>query len=423
MRIPALALAQRALLLDARGHTAYVMRGLLVALMLLALWTAHEWGRFMGAPGLHLFSWVINTNFWFVTLFGVSTFSAVVAEEKENMTLGLLKMAGFGAASILIGKSIGQLLTMLLLLLVQLPFALLAITLGGVSQHQILAAYVLLCAHVLFVYGLALLCSVLASRSGLAARMTGLSLLGYYLLPWLCLSAFSGGRGSQAAGGGDNALLAGVLWVAQNSAWIGINATTTTGFDEPLFGTPALLTLAMAGILYALAAAAFGPCTRHEIAAAPAREIAHVDLDVAGEPDVRGGCRGRSRAAQHGLDAQHQLRNRERLRDVVVGAERQTVHDVLVAGLRRKHDDADVAIDLAYLVADREPVAARQHHVEQQQVVLARQPLAKPFAAFADGIDVVAVIDEHVREAVTNGGLVLDDEYAWLRALHQWCQG
>jgi ABC-type transport system involved in multi-copper enzyme maturation permease subunit len=271
MRVPALALAQRALLLDARGHLPYSLRGLLVALMLVALWTAHEWGRFMGAPGLHVFGWVIHTNFWFITLFGISTFSAVVAEEKENMTLGLLKMAGFGAASILIGKSIGQLLTMLLLLLVQLPFALLAITLGGVSQHQILAAYVLLFAHVLFVYGLALFCSVLASRSGLAARMTGLLLLGYYAVPWLCLTSLRVTPGSGPAGAGTNALLAGTLWVGQNSAWAGLGMTSVTGFDEPLFGTPALVTLAMAATLYALSALAFGPCTRNEVAAAPAR--------------------------------------------------------------------------------------------------------------------------------------------------------
>jgi len=60
------------------------------------------------------------------------------------MTLGLLKLAGFTSASILAGKSIGQLVTMALLLLVQAPFALLAITLGGVSPHQVVAAWVIL---------------------------------------------------------------------------------------------------------------------------------------------------------------------------------------------------------------------------------------------------------------------------------------
>ena len=77
-----------------------------------------------------------------------------------------------------------------------------------------------------------------------------------------------------------------------------------------------------------------------------------------------------------------------------------------------------VAIDLAHLVADREAVAARQHDVEQQQVVLAGERLLQALAAVADGVDAVAVIHEHVGEAVANGGLVLDDENAWLRGVH-----
>ena len=47
----------------------------------------------------------------------------------------------------------------------------------------------------------------------------------------------------------------------------------------------------------------------------------------------------------------------------------------------------------------------------------------QPVAAVADGVDPEAVIDEHVGEAVANGGLVLDDENAWLRCLHTCRKG
>lgn len=154
MRIPALALAERALVLDARGHAASQLRGLLVVLAMVALVMAVASSSWFGAPGLNFYRLLGDANFWFIAAFGISAFTTVVTEEKENHTLGLLKLAGFGSLSILVGKSIGQLLNMLLLLLVQVPFALLAFTLGGVSRHQILAGWLLLLAHLLLVYAL-----------------------------------------------------------------------------------------------------------------------------------------------------------------------------------------------------------------------------------------------------------------------------
>src|SRR5688572_33088209 len=137
VRIPALALAQRALMLDARNGATFVLRSLLVVFMLLALWTIVEWRRLLGAPGLFLLHWLVYGNFFFIALFGISSCSAAITEEKEHQTLGLLKLAGFHGASILTGKSVAWLVAMVLLLLVQLPFALLAITLGRVTAHQV----------------------------------------------------------------------------------------------------------------------------------------------------------------------------------------------------------------------------------------------------------------------------------------------
>ncbi len=87
-------------------------------------------------------------------------------------------------------------------------------------------------------------------------------------------------------------------------------------------------------------------------------------------------------------------------------------------GLRGQHDDRLRAIDLADLVADREAVAARQHHVEEQQVVASAERLREAFLAVRNRVDVEAVENEHVREPGADRGFVLDDEYSRLALVH-----
>ena len=97
-------------------------------------------------------------------------FSSVITEEKEQRTLGLLRLAGFRAIWILVGKSLGQLVSAMLLLALQIPFGILCIALGGVSVSQVMAAFSMLSAYMLFLAGLGLLCSTVTPRSGAAAR-------------------------------------------------------------------------------------------------------------------------------------------------------------------------------------------------------------------------------------------------------------
>ena len=73
---------------------------------------------------------------------------------------------------------------------------------------------------------------------------------------------------------------------------------------------------------------------------------------------------------------------------------------------------------LRHLVADREAVAARQHHVEEQQVEASAERLREALLAVRDRIDVEAVENEHVREPGADRGFVLDDEYSRLALLH-----
>ena len=142
-------------------------------------------------------------------------------------------------------------------------------------------------------------------------------------------------------------------------------------------------------------------------------KIARVDLDVA-ETDVRRQFHYGARTTQHRFDPQHQRRDRERLRHVIVGAERQPPHDVVVRDLRGQHDDRLIAVALADRVADVEPAHARQHHVENDQVVLPAQRLRESIAPIRRTIDVIAVIHQHIDQAASNRGFVFDHQNAQL---------
>ena len=100
-----------------------------------------------GAAGLHLLSTLAFCSAGFITLAGLSLFSSVIAEEKEEQTIGLLRMAGLRPLAILFAKCGARLLDVMLLIGVLVPFALLAVTLGGVSATQVMACIVALGAY------------------------------------------------------------------------------------------------------------------------------------------------------------------------------------------------------------------------------------------------------------------------------------
>ena len=179
-----LAMLHRAIRLDARLTRTHLFRlsfALLVygALIYLQIISA----SLLGAPGLKLFATMTWLNLVLISLAGVSFFATAITEEKELDTLGLLKMAGIDPLGILLGKSTSRLLGTILLLLVQLPFTLLAITLGGVTLGQVLAAYCSLTAYMVLLANVGLLCSVMFRRGGTASGVTVLFLVAYFAAP------------------------------------------------------------------------------------------------------------------------------------------------------------------------------------------------------------------------------------------------
>ena len=178
-----LALLTRELRVQARAGRTYVLRGVLAGLILTVLTFTYIGSARSGAPGLALFGWVIFTNLAMVTLAAASYFATVITEEREQQTLGLLRMTDLNGISILLGKSATRVTTTITLLLVQFPFILLAITLGGVGVDQVVAAYAVLLAYTVGVGGVGLLLSILCRRSRNASAAMVLALLAFFIVP------------------------------------------------------------------------------------------------------------------------------------------------------------------------------------------------------------------------------------------------
>ena len=95
---------------------------------------------------------------------------------------------------------------------------------------------------------------------------------------------------------------------------------------------------------------------------------AEVDLQlVALDRLLLGRLAAHPRAAQGGFDAAAELAHRERLGDVVVGADLEPGDLVGLAALRGQHDDRHLAAR-AQLAADLDAVELGQHQVEDDEV-------------------------------------------------------
>jgi len=239
MTSPLLALFARSLREDTRLKLTYFARAGLVTVILIFMLQVDS-SRGMGTgQGRDFFSWVIYVDLVFILLAGCGYFASAITEEKEEMTLGLLRMTNLNPLSILLGKSTSRLCGALLLLVAQLPFTMLAVTLGGVSLGQIAAAYCTLGAFLIFLANLALLASVLCQRSAGAAALTIGALLLFFavvpLLNWIAhLPAQFGLITDDAAWVVALEQVAEFAWKA--SPFTRINEVLATGFNDRAFG-------------------------------------------------------------------------------------------------------------------------------------------------------------------------------------------
>jgi ABC-type transport system involved in multi-copper enzyme maturation permease subunit len=257
-----LALTGRGLRRDNRMISNHLLRLGVVLVVFLMVFGAHISSLAVGAPGLGFFSSITYTTLVFATLAGATFFATAITEEKEEQTLGLLTLANIRPLALIVGKFLPRLLNALLILTVVLPFALLAITLGGVMWNQVWAAYWSLFAHVVFMGSIGLFFSVLCRTSSGAITWSILAMLLYFV--GLPIAAGLLGKlapytaGSAAA----NRLIEGVETLASASAFLHMSEILQTGFDGGAFGVQVIANLGMSALLLFVSWALFGPFNR-----------------------------------------------------------------------------------------------------------------------------------------------------------------
>jgi len=172
---------------DARARLPPILRAALVLVILLILWANERDFTRSTAPGREFLGMVLFANLGLIAIATLGIFSSAITEEKEDQTLTLLRMTRLSPLAILFGKGTSRLLLAALLLAAQIPFTLLAVTLGGVSLEQVFQGYAVLGATLFFLCNLALLCSVLCRTTLRSGIWTGvLAAILFVVLPIIC---------------------------------------------------------------------------------------------------------------------------------------------------------------------------------------------------------------------------------------------
>ena len=169
--------------MDARYVYPHMVRAsvAMIVLFLLSMAALDAFGT--SRTGLLFFELVCQMNVVLTAAAGVSYFVTAVSEEKDAGTFALLQLAGVTPLAITLGKSTSRLVSSLMLLVSQVPFTFLAVTLGGIRWQQVLAAWVCLAAWMILVANMALLCSARSATSARAAAAAGIVLLLWFGLP------------------------------------------------------------------------------------------------------------------------------------------------------------------------------------------------------------------------------------------------
>lgn len=172
-----LALLIRSLRLEMRSKWAFWTRmGILAGMLILAGFIAERRSWMVSeAPGLDIFKIFIVADTVALLFLTCAIFGTAITEEKEDGTLPLMRMSDLSPLAILLGKGVSRMITAILFILVQIPFTMLAISLGGVGLSQIVAAYLILLAFLLFAAGHAILWSVIFRKSPSAVICTAVS--------------------------------------------------------------------------------------------------------------------------------------------------------------------------------------------------------------------------------------------------------
>lgn len=132
---------------------------------------------YRGSPGLTFFEGLSTLNMIALTLLAIIWFSSAVSEEREADTLGLLRMSSMSWFSLLLGKSTSRMIRCFLYLIAQIPLALLAVMLGGITAEQVLQTYLLIVSLLILFANIALVCSTLSRRTSVTASLAAITIV------------------------------------------------------------------------------------------------------------------------------------------------------------------------------------------------------------------------------------------------------
>ncbi len=276
MKVPALALLTRALREDARSGRICLARLVFLMFLFLSIASAQAMRWTTAAPGLTFLQGIMGTNLFIITLAGAGLFATAITEEKEARTLGLLRMTALSPVALLLGKSTARMITAILLLAAQFPFVVLAVTLGGVSWWQILAAYCMLVAYVVMLSNIALFWSVLLQRTGNAAGMTLVTLFAMFTGPHIVLLIAEGLDNSGLLGSQQGVLELAerlVEFTGMGSPFTRVHTILATGFTGFPISVQVMINVAVGVVFFVLAWLCFDRFTRVEKDAAPSRGL------------------------------------------------------------------------------------------------------------------------------------------------------
>lgn len=162
------------------------LRAASAVLVVAGIAVAQAWSGEFAAPGRYVLHWLVDVDAWLVVFCGIGLFPGLLTREREQGTWDLLCLAGCRPLDFLLARSAAMALAVLVLLGVQLPFALLAIALGGVDLEVVGHSAVLMLGHVAATWGAALLAVTGARSSAAVARRAVIAVTCVSFLPgWL----------------------------------------------------------------------------------------------------------------------------------------------------------------------------------------------------------------------------------------------
>lgn len=176
-----LALATRSFNGLAKNIGWHLAIGGLTAMTLAALFCVFQTQANQSAPGLAFMRWSSQLNLLMITLAGIGIFATCITSEREAGTLSLLRLAGLGSVGIISARWLPLLCSSFALLVVQIPLALFAVTLGGVTPSHVIAAFVAMALHLFLVTAIGLWVSV-HCRTISGAILLATVLLGFWSL-------------------------------------------------------------------------------------------------------------------------------------------------------------------------------------------------------------------------------------------------